>query len=58
MLMAMVVGEVLQRTGSYQIPFLIAGLSLPLAVTLLHVLVPRWDPVVLEETAGDGGQDR
>jgi ACS family hexuronate transporter-like MFS transporter len=58
MLMAMVVGEVLQRTGSYQIPFLIAGLSLPLAVTLLHVLVPRWDPIVLEETAGDGGRDR
>lgn len=58
MLMALVVGAVLQRTGSYQIPFLIAGLSLPLAVTLLHVLVPRWDPVVLEDSAGDDGRDR
>ena len=38
MVMALVVGAVLQRTGSYRIPFLIAGLSLPLAVTLLHAV--------------------
>jgi len=49
MLMALVVGAVLQRTGSYQIPFVIAGLSLPLAVTLLHLLVPRWDPIAVTE---------
>jgi ACS family hexuronate transporter-like MFS transporter len=57
MVLALAVGEVLQRTGSYQIPFLIAGLSLPLAVTLLHVLVPRWDPVVLDGAAEDPGRD-
>jgi hypothetical protein len=52
MVMALVVGAVLQRTGSYQIPFVIAGVSLPLAVTLLHLLVPRWNPIVLQTTPG------
>jgi ACS family hexuronate transporter-like MFS transporter len=58
MVMAMVVGEVLQRTGSYQIPFLIAGLSLPLAVALLHLLVPRWDPVALDGVTDEPGEFR
>lgn len=47
MMLALFVGSVLEHTGSYRIPFLIAGLSLPLAVTVLHVLVPRWKPAEL-----------
>ncbi|HSV13401.1 MAG TPA: MFS transporter [Tepidisphaeraceae bacterium] len=46
--LAEVVGKVLQKTGSYNGLFIVAGLSLPLAVTLLHLLAPRWEPVRLD----------
>ena len=47
--LAEVVGKVLQKTGSYNGLFIVAGLSLPLAITLLHLLAPRWEPVRLDE---------
>jgi ACS family hexuronate transporter-like MFS transporter len=45
MLMAKIVGYVLQWTGSYMIPFLIAGTAYLLALALLHGLTPRIKPV-------------
>lgn len=47
MLMAKIVGYVLQWTGSYMIPFLIAGSAYLLALALLHVLTPRLKPVAI-----------
>jgi MFS transporter, ACS family, hexuronate transporter len=44
MLIAKVVGYILQRSGSYQLPFLIAGLSYPAALAVIHLLTPRMDP--------------
>ncbi len=45
MLMAKIVGYVLQWTGSYMIPFLVAGTAYLLALALLHGLAPRLEPV-------------
>jgi len=44
MVMAKIVGYVLQWTGSYKIPFLIAGSAYFLALALVQVLSPRLDP--------------
>jgi MFS transporter, ACS family, hexuronate transporter len=44
MLIAKIVGYVLQWTGSYMIPFLIAGSAYLLALALIHVLAPRMEP--------------
>jgi MFS transporter, ACS family, hexuronate transporter len=44
MIMAKVVGYVLQWTGSYMIPFFIAGLAYLLALVIIHVLAPRLAP--------------
>ena len=44
MLMAKVVGYVLQWTGSYKIPFLIAGSAYLAAVAVIHILTPRMEP--------------
>ena len=45
MLMAKVVGYLLQWTGSYKIPFLIAGSAYLLALAFVQVLSPRLEPV-------------
>ncbi len=45
MVMAKIVGYVLQWTGSYKIPFLIAGSAYLLALALVHLLSPRLEPV-------------
>jgi len=45
MFIAKLVGFILQRSGSYQIPFLIAGSSYILALGLIHLLTPRLKPV-------------
>ena len=45
MLMAKIVGYVLQWTGSYMIPFLIAGSAYLLAMALLHGLSPQLKPI-------------
>lgn len=45
MFIAKLVGFILQRSGSYRIPFLIAGSSYLLAVGVIHLLTPRLKPV-------------
>lgn len=45
MLMAKIVGYVLQWTGSYKIPFLIAGSAYLAALAIIQVFSPRLDPV-------------
>jgi len=47
MLMAKIVGYVLQCTGSYRIPFLMAGSAYLLALAIVHVLTPRLEPAEL-----------
>jgi MFS transporter, ACS family, hexuronate transporter len=44
-LIANTVGHVLQQTGSYTIPFLIASSAYLVAVLLIHILSPRLAPV-------------
>jgi ACS family hexuronate transporter-like MFS transporter len=44
LLIAAFVGHVLQWTGSYRAPFLIAGSSYLLALALIHILVPKMEP--------------
>jgi len=48
MLMAKIVGYVLQWTGSYMIPFLIAGFAYLAAVAVIHSLSPKLEPVKLQ----------
>jgi ACS family hexuronate transporter-like MFS transporter len=45
---ASVVGHVLQWTGSYKVPFLIAGSAYLLALALIHALVPRMEPAKIQ----------
>lgn len=47
MLIAKVVGYVLQSTGSYMVPFLIAGVAYLLAVAGIQILTPRIEPVTI-----------
>ena len=44
MLMAKIVGYVLQWTGSYRIPFLIAALAYLVALAIVQILSPRLEP--------------
>jgi ACS family hexuronate transporter-like MFS transporter len=44
MLIAKIVGYVLQWTGSYMIPFFIAGSAYLVALALIHILTPRMEP--------------
>jgi ACS family hexuronate transporter-like MFS transporter len=44
-LMAWVVGHKLQWTGSYMIPFFIAGSAYLVALAVIHILTPRMEPV-------------
>jgi MFS transporter, ACS family, hexuronate transporter len=45
MLIAKVVGYALQWTGSYMLPFVIAAIAYPVALVVIHLLVPRLEPV-------------
>jgi ACS family hexuronate transporter-like MFS transporter len=45
MLIAKIVGYVLQSTGSYRIPFLAAGVAYLAALALVHLISPRLEPV-------------
>ena len=45
---ATVVGHVLQWTGSYMIPFVIAGAAYLLALAAIHALAPRLDPARID----------
>src|ERR1700688_3114636 len=44
MLIAEVVGHTLQWTGSYMVPFLMAGSAYLIALFLIHVLAPKLEP--------------
>jgi len=45
MLIAKTVGYVLEKTGSYWIPFLIAGLAYLVALAVIQWLMPRLEPI-------------
>jgi len=47
MLIAKIVGYVLQGTGSYVVPFFIAGSAYLVALACVHLLAPRLEPVKL-----------
>ncbi len=47
MFIALIVGEILQRTGSYVPIFLIAGSAYLIALIVIHLLVPRLEPAKL-----------
>jgi ACS family hexuronate transporter-like MFS transporter len=44
MLIAKIVGYVLQWTGSYMVPFFIAGSAYMVAIAIIHILAPRLEP--------------
>jgi ACS family hexuronate transporter-like MFS transporter len=46
---ASVVGHVLQWTGSYKVPFLIAGAAYLLALAVIHALVPKMEPARIRQ---------
>lgn len=48
MLIAKIVGYVLQWTGSYMVPFLIAGSVYLVALLVIHLLVPKLQPASIE----------
>ncbi len=48
MLIATVVAHLLQWTGSYAIPFAIAGSAYLMALIFVHVLAPRLQPANIE----------
>jgi ACS family hexuronate transporter-like MFS transporter len=48
---ATIVGHVLQWTGSYKVPFLIAGSAYLLALAIIHALVPRLEPATIHGVA-------
>ena len=47
MLMAKIVGHLLQRTGSYEVPLLMAGFAYLLALGVIQLLAPRLQPAQL-----------
>jgi MFS transporter, ACS family, hexuronate transporter len=47
MLIAEIVGHVLEWTGSYMIPFFMAASAYPVALLFIHALSPRLDPAVI-----------
>jgi ACS family hexuronate transporter-like MFS transporter len=48
MCLTLVVGEILQRTGSYVGVFLIAGFAYLVGLAVIHLLVPRLEPARIE----------
>jgi ACS family hexuronate transporter-like MFS transporter len=49
MLIAKVVGYILEWTGSYLPVFIMAGCMYLLAFAIFHLLAPRLDPAMVEE---------
>jgi MFS transporter, ACS family, hexuronate transporter len=56
MLIAIVVGYVLQWTGSYMIPFFIAGIAYLVALALIHLLAPKLEPVAFAHSGESRSQ--
>jgi ACS family hexuronate transporter-like MFS transporter len=52
MLIALVVGAILERTGSYVPIFIIAASAYLVALLVIHLLAPRLEPANVEGTAG------
>src|SRR5438045_4431466 len=50
MLIAKIVGYTLQWTGSYMIPFLIAGSAYFVALACIHILSPKLQPVEFRQS--------
>jgi ACS family hexuronate transporter-like MFS transporter len=48
MVMAKIVGYVLQWTGSYMVPFFIAGSSYLVALAFIQLLTPKLEPVTID----------
>jgi ACS family hexuronate transporter-like MFS transporter len=48
MLIAKVTGYILETTGSYVPVFIIAGFAYLVALTVIHVISPRLEPVKLD----------
>jgi MFS transporter, ACS family, aldohexuronate transporter len=46
---ASVVGHVLQWTGSYRVPFLIAGSAYLLALAIIQALAPKMEPAIIRQ---------
>jgi MFS transporter, ACS family, hexuronate transporter len=40
------VGLILSHSGSYVVPFVIAGIGYPAVLLFLHLLEPRWEPII------------
>jgi MFS transporter, ACS family, hexuronate transporter len=51
MLIARIVGEILERTGSYVPIFIIAGSAYLIALLVIHLLAPKLEPASLEGVA-------
>jgi MFS transporter, ACS family, hexuronate transporter len=49
LLLAPQIGKILDRTHDYLIPFIIAGSSYLVATGLIHLLLPRLEPMVIEK---------
>jgi ACS family hexuronate transporter-like MFS transporter len=52
MFISIVVGEILQRTGSYVPIFFMAGFTYLAALGIIHILVPRLEPARFAEEGG------
>jgi ACS family hexuronate transporter-like MFS transporter len=48
MILALIVGEVLHRTGSYDVLWIIAASAYLVALAVIHLLAPRLEPAKLE----------
>jgi MFS transporter, ACS family, aldohexuronate transporter len=48
MVLSLIVGEILQRTGSYVGVFLIAGFAYLTGLAIIHLLVPRLEPAKID----------
>ncbi len=48
MFIALIVGEILQKTGSYVPIFIIAGSAYLVALLLIHILAPRLEPATIQ----------
>ena len=46
--LTLVVGEILQRTGSYVGVFFIAGVAYLVGLAVIHLLVPRLQPAIID----------
>jgi MFS transporter, ACS family, hexuronate transporter len=53
MLIAKIVGYVLQWTGSYMVPFLIAASAYLVALALIHLLSPKLAPAELAQEVNE-----